>query len=156
MHKMIRKCTWDCMNQSRSYSIDGNLNILSFNCINRYTICCLGDLRYDRAAAAVVTASSSQKSSTFLPPLLLTMPHCLKITKKSLIGQQCKKNGNSTWCILAFFGKQKFKYSKTSFFLAKIKWDSFWMIFNHCECFWFCWDVELLTMWDVSRFLAPF
>ena len=119
MHKMIRKCTWDCMNQSRSYSIDGNLNILSFNCINRYTICCLGDLRYDRAAAAVVTASSSQKSSTFLPPLLLTMPHCLKITKKSLIWQQCKKNGNSTWCILALFGKQKFIHLIIVFFLWK-------------------------------------
>ena len=118
MHKMIRKCTWDCMNQSRSYSIDGNLNILSFNCINRYTICCLGDLRYDRAAAAVVTASSSQKSSTFLPPLLLTMPHCLKITKKSLIGQHCKKNGKSTWCILALFGTKIHTFDN-SFFLWK-------------------------------------
>ena len=153
MHKMIRKCTWDCMNQSRSYSIDGNLNILSFNCINRYTICCLGDLRYDRAAAAVVTASSSQKSSTFLPPLLLTMPHCLKITKKVSLDNIARKMAILLDEFWLFLGN---KYSKTSFFLAKIKWDSFWMIFNHCECFWFCWDVELLTMWDVSRFLAPF
>ena len=152
---MIRKCTWDCMNQSRSYSIDGNLNILSSNCINRYTICCLGDLRYDRAAA-VVTASSSQKSSTFLPPPLLTMPHCLKITKKSLIWQHCKKNGTSTWSNLAFLGTKIPIFEKEVNFLSKIKWDSFCMIFNHCECFWFCWDVELLTMWDVSRFLAPF
>ena len=152
---MIRKCTWDCMNQSRSYSIDGNLNILSFNCINRYTICCLGDLRYDRAAA-VVTASSSQKSSTFLPPPLLTMPHCLKITKKVSFDNIARKMERLHEVIWLFW-EQKFQYSKKrGFFLSKIKWDSFCMIFNHCECFWFCWDVELLTMWDVSRFLAPF
>ena len=154
MHKMIRKCTWDCMNQSRSYSIDGNLNILSFNCINRYTICCLGDLRYDRAAAAVVTASSSQKSSTFLPPPLLTMPHCLKITKKVSLDNIARKMASPHDAFWLFLGR-KFIHL-IIVFSCENQIRLFWMIFNHCECFWFCWDVELLTMWDVSRFLAPF
>ena len=64
----IRKCTWDCMNQSRSYSIDGNENVISFNCINRYA---RDPPCHENDRCEMCTASSARLKSHLLFFLLL-------------------------------------------------------------------------------------
>ena len=65
----IRKCTWDCMNQSRSYSIDGNENVISFNCINRYA---RDPPCHENDRCEMCTASSARLKSHLLFLLLLS------------------------------------------------------------------------------------